>query len=113
MSESEDQRLSIIATPIKAINASYLDKAQAVQMLFTLLPREKATSYLEEHWILLLGSAKPTEIPSIVDFTRQELLPPWVRDGFYCILLRNSVSPCVPLRRHVLQEVANSIAGAH
>jgi NACHT domain len=77
------QRLRALAVLILASWVSYIDKAQAVEIIYNQLPKEEAKLFLAEYWQSSYVSAELSTIPYIVELVKQELLPSEVRDNLY------------------------------
>jgi len=84
-----DQRLGATTEILMkglASSYSYSDRAQAVRIVLRLLPYEEARNYLEEHWHDEGYRADISDILSLAELVRQELLPPSARDKMHQIL---------------------------
>ena len=85
-----DQRLRAVTVFLTVGEASYPDRAQAVQTVLA-LKGEEARQYLEQHWQGIAMSVPPKkvdipDIPYIVELARQEMVPVGVRDEMYRVL---------------------------
>jgi hypothetical protein len=84
-----DQRLQLATLPISVSNNDYQDRVQAVQVIQNLLQPEVAKYHIEKHWQSTDTRNQQIDlsnIPSLAELSKQELLPTYVRDEMYQIL---------------------------
>jgi hypothetical protein len=61
----------------------YLERAQVIQTVLTLLDGEAASQHLKKHWVPVSIRPDVSDIPVIVELAKQKLLPTEIRDELY------------------------------
>jgi NACHT domain len=82
---SLDQRLKSALVPLAVQDANYIDRVQAIQIVFTLTDREIAALQIKKRWHTVDSNnkAQATDIPSLLSLINDERLPIEIRDEVY------------------------------
>lgn len=67
-------------------NISYEDKAQAVQLVCSLLEGKEAKKFLAEHWKSRVEQIELPDLPPILQLAKDDFLPTRIRNDMYWIL---------------------------
>jgi hypothetical protein len=77
-----DQRMQSAFVPITERDTNYADRAQAINIIFTLADIETATSQIKKQWISVVKDniVPAIDIPHLIDLVNDERIPIEIRD---------------------------------